>query len=128
MGRVPDNAFYFNGLIDVSGNIAGLIKKNVIKDGDTARLFGAPFSQYAKMEIDFRYYRKLDDDNVWANRIILGAGIPYGNSRELPFIKQFFVGAITVYVHSGAVRLVPELTARRGSTRKDHLFRIKPAM
>lgn len=92
VGRVPDNAFYFNGLIDISGNIAGLIKRNIIKDGDTARLFGAPFSQYAKAEIDFRYYRKLDDDNVWANRIILGAGIPYGNSRELPFIKQFFVG------------------------------------
>jgi outer membrane protein insertion porin family len=91
-GRVPDNAFYFNGLVDVSGNIAGLIKRNVIKDGDTARLFGAPFSQYVKVETDFRYYRKLGNDNVWANRIIIGAGIPYGNSRELPFIKQFFVG------------------------------------
>jgi outer membrane protein assembly factor BamA len=91
VGRVPDNAFYFNGLVDVSGNIAGLIKKNVIKDGDTARFFGAPFSQYLKLETDFRYYRKLGNDNVWANRII-GSGFPYGNSRELPFIKQFFVG------------------------------------
>lgn len=92
VGRVPDNAFYFNGLVDVSGNIAGLIKKSVIKGGDTARLFGAPFSQYLKLETDFRYYRKLDKDNVWANRIIIGAGFPYGNSRELPYIKQFFSG------------------------------------
>ena len=27
-----------------------------------------------------------------ASRIIIGAGIPYGNSKELPFIKQFFIG------------------------------------
>lgn len=92
VGRVPDNAFYFNGLVDVSGNIAGLVKKSVIKSGDTARLFGAPFSQYLKLETDFRFYRKLGNDNVWANRLILGAGFPYGNSQELPFIKQFFVG------------------------------------
>jgi outer membrane protein assembly factor BamA len=31
-------------------------------------------------------------NNRWANRIILGFGLPYGNSIELPFIKQFFVG------------------------------------
>lgn len=92
VGRVPDNAFYFNGLVDVSGNIAGLVKKSVIKAGDTARLFGAPFSQYAKLETDFRYYRNLGGKNVWANRIDIGVGIPYGNSKQLPFIKQFFVG------------------------------------
>lgn len=91
-GRVPDNAFYFNGLLDVSGNIAGLIKKNVIKDGDTARLFGAPFSQYLKVETDLRYYRNLSHGNTWASRIIVGAGFPYGNSKELPYIKQFFSG------------------------------------
>jgi len=92
VGRVPDNAFYFNGLVDVSGNVAGLVKRNVIKSGDTARIFGAPFAQYAKVETDFRYYRNLGGKNVWANRIDVGLGIPYGNSRQLPFIKQFFVG------------------------------------
>jgi outer membrane protein insertion porin family len=90
--RVPDNAFYFNGNIDVSGNVAGLVKKGNAKAGDTARLFGAPFSQYVRLETDFRYYRDLGNKNVWANRIIIGAGFPYGNSLELPFIKQFFIG------------------------------------
>src|SRR5690606_28602956 len=64
----------------------------VIKGGDTARFFGAPFSQYLKVETDFRYYRKLGGDAVWANRIVAGVGFPYGNSKELPFIKQFFIG------------------------------------
>ena len=29
---------------------------------------------------------------IWANRIDLGFGYPHGNSSELPFIKQFFIG------------------------------------
>ncbi len=90
--RIPRNGFFFNGLVDISGNIAGLVKRNVIKAGDTARLFGAPFSQYLKLETDLRYYRQLGNESVWANRIDVGAGFPYGNSDELPFIKQFFIG------------------------------------
>jgi outer membrane protein assembly factor BamA len=91
-GRIPRNGFYFNGLVDLSGNIAGLVKKSVIKSGDTARIFGAPFSQYLKLETDFRYYRQLGNESVWASRIDVGTGFPYGNSKELPFIKQFFIG------------------------------------
>jgi outer membrane protein insertion porin family len=63
-----------------------------IKSGDTAKLFNAAFSQYIKLEGDGRYYQRLGMNNRWANRIILGFGLPYGNSIELPFIKQFFVG------------------------------------
>jgi outer membrane protein assembly factor BamA len=93
-GRPRRNAFYFNGNADVSGNLAGLmISKNSV---GSKNLFGAPFSQYAKLEADIRYYRKLSSSlnspKVWANRLIIGAGFPYGNSREIPFIKQFFIG------------------------------------
>lgn len=94
-GRSPRNAIYFNGLIDVSGNIAGLVMGADAKASDPSRIFGAPFSQYTKLETDFRFYKKLGDrnsPNVWASRLILGAGFPYGNSVELPFIKQFFIG------------------------------------
>jgi outer membrane protein insertion porin family len=90
--RIKRNGFYFNGLVDVSGNIAGLVRKRVIKGGDTARIFGAPFSQYLKLESDFRYYRQLGNESVWASRIDVGVGFPYGNSDEIPFIKQFFIG------------------------------------
>jgi outer membrane protein assembly factor BamA len=90
--RIPRNGFYFNGIADISGNIAGLAKRSVIKGGDTARIFGAPFSQYLKLETDLRYYRQLGNESVWASRIDVGAGFPYGNSKELPYIKQFFVG------------------------------------
>jgi outer membrane protein insertion porin family len=90
--RIPANGFYFNGIVDVSGNIAGLLNKSAIKGGDTVRIFGAPFSQYLKLESDFRYYRQLGNESVWASRIDAGVGFPYGNSAEIPFIKQFFIG------------------------------------
>jgi outer membrane protein insertion porin family len=90
--RIPRNGFYFNGLVDVSGNIAGLVNRGHIKGGDTARIFGAPYSQYLKLESDFRYYRQLGNESVWASRIDAGIGFPYGNSAEIPFIKQFFIG------------------------------------
>ena len=39
-----------------------------------------------------RYYLKLSSTSVLANRAIVGIGFPYGNSLQLPFIKQFFSG------------------------------------
>jgi outer membrane protein insertion porin family len=86
------NTFYFKGAADVAGNIAGLVTGANIKKGDTVKVFNVPFSQYAKMETEFRHYLKLSDVHQLASRIIIGAGFPYGNSDELPFIKQFFIG------------------------------------
>jgi outer membrane protein insertion porin family len=91
--RQQGNGIFFNGLIDLSGNIAGLFTKGTVKNGgDTGRIFGAPFSQYVKLESDFRIYRKVGGTKIWANRLIVGVGMPHGNSAELPFVKQFFVG------------------------------------
>jgi outer membrane protein insertion porin family len=89
--NMPANAFYFNGLADVSGNLAGLVTSTNAKSGKK-ELFGSAFAQYVKLEGDFRYYRRVGLNSVLANRVIAGFGYPYGNSLELPFIKQFFVG------------------------------------
>ena len=92
-GSIPKtNSFYFNGLVGLSGNIAGLLMGANVKKGDTAKIANTPFSQYIKLESDFRYYRKIGLNSTWANRIILGVGIPYGNSVQLPYVKQYFVG------------------------------------
>lgn len=91
-GFQPVNAFYFNGIIDLSGNIAGLVSGANFKEGNEVKIRNVPFAQYIKMEFDGRYYRKLGLYSTWANRVIVGIGIPYGNSVQLPFIKQFFVG------------------------------------
>jgi outer membrane protein assembly factor BamA len=84
--------WYFNGLLDLSGNIAGLVSGANVKQGKEVRLFGSPFSQYFKTELDLRRYLKIGLKGQWANRLIVGVGIPYGNSTRLPFVKQFFAG------------------------------------
>jgi outer membrane protein insertion porin family len=82
---------YFNGIADVSGNLAGvLIKANPITHLKT--ILGASFSQYIKTQADLRYYYTLNAKTRLANRIIVGIGLPYGNSNQLPYIKQFFIG------------------------------------
>lgn len=83
---------YFNGNVDLSGNIAGLITGADVNKGNPKYIFNAQFSQYVKLETDLRYYIHLSGKNVWANRVIVGFGYPYGNSSELPFVKQFFSG------------------------------------
>jgi outer membrane protein assembly factor BamA len=86
------HTIYFKGSLDVAGTLSGLLTGANVKQGDTTKVFGVAFSQYVKMESDFRHYMKLGADSQLASRIIIGAGYGYGNSTELPYIKQFFIG------------------------------------
>lgn len=83
---------YFNGLLDIAGNIAGLVNGSNWKNGEVGTIFGVKFAQFAKAEVDLRYYKRIDQRSQWVNRLIMGFGYPYGNSRQLPFVKQFFAG------------------------------------
>jgi outer membrane protein insertion porin family len=84
--------FYFNGHLDIAGNILGIVKGANWKTNDTVSLFGARFAQYLKTEFDLRYYNRLSQGSNLAARLIIGLGYPYGNNREMPFVKQFFAG------------------------------------
>lgn len=84
--------WYFNGLLDLSGNLLGLVTGANAKAGKEVNFFGSPFSQYIKTELDTRRYFRAGRNGQWANRVIVGVGYPYGNSTVLPFVKQFFAG------------------------------------
>src|SRR5690606_8855062 len=86
------NTIYYRGRLDLAGNLAGLISGGNAKEGNQKEIFGVPFSQYAKIENDFRFYHKLDDKNSIATRLIAGVAYPYGNSEHIPFSRQFFIG------------------------------------
>ncbi|MDR7372789.1 BamA/TamA family outer membrane protein [Flavobacterium aquidurense] len=92
MQKRKKNTFYFSGEADLAGNITGLLTGANVKDGNQKSIFDVPFSQYAKFRGDFRHYLKLGRESQLASRIIVGAGIPYGNSNVLPTSKQFVVG------------------------------------
>ena len=83
--------FYFNGLADFSGNLTGLLVPQDPLSGKK-KLFGTPISQYLKAQTDFRYFLQFSNKARLANRLLLGFGYPYGNSQQLPYIKQYFIG------------------------------------
>ncbi len=84
------NVFFINGNLDAAGNIAGLLNK--ADSAFSKKIAGAYFAQYVKLEMDARYTRKLAGKSQWANRMVIGIGMPYGNSAYLPFTKQFIIG------------------------------------
>ena len=92
METAKKHTIYYKGMFDTSGILTGLITGSNVKKGDTIKVSGVAFSQFIKIENDFRYYMKLGSESQLASRIIVGAGYGYGNSTELPFIKQFFIG------------------------------------
>ncbi|WP_118972803.1 translocation and assembly module lipoprotein TamL [Taibaiella koreensis] len=82
--------FYFNGLIDLSGNLVGIAQK--ASPENPGKIFGSNYAQYLKAQVDFRYYYNLTPKTVLAARALFGYGYSYGNSSRLPNVKQFFSG------------------------------------
>lgn len=72
--------------IDIAGNALSALS------GGKKKVFGLEYAQYAKADVDFRYYLKWGVEQVLVTRLYAGWGIPYGNSNTMPFVKQFFSG------------------------------------
>lgn len=92
------NFWFFRGLADVSGNTLGLLTRIFSPERDEAgerRIFGVPYLQYAKLEIDLRRYMHLGAERQLIARVNAGVGVPYGNNQEfLIFEKSFFAGGM----------------------------------
>lgn len=91
MSKRP-NTIYYKGTLDLAGNITGLLTGANVKKDKEKTIFGVPFSQYAKIENDFRFYHKFTEKTSLATRLIAGVAYPYGNSEHIPFSRQFFSG------------------------------------
>jgi outer membrane protein insertion porin family len=89
--RRPNN-YYFNGNVDLSGNLLGLFTGANINKGKQVEIFKVPFAQYLRFEADFRHYLTINKNSMLASRITGGVGFAYGNSITMPFIKEFFAG------------------------------------
>lgn len=86
------NTYYFKGGLNLSGNLLGLIQGADYKKDEIKKLFGAVYSQFIKIDLDGRYYLKLGTYSELATRMVLGMSYSYGNSRSLPYLKQFSAG------------------------------------
>ncbi|MBI5217847.1 MAG: BamA/TamA family outer membrane protein [Bacteroidia bacterium] len=85
---------FFSATIETAGNMPGLYysSTNAAKDGEYYKMLNVRYAQYLKSDIDYRFYHFFSTKNNLASRVFLGLGFPYGNSNELPFVKQYFCG------------------------------------
>jgi len=89
------NFIYFRGSLDVGGNTLALLSNIFNTPRDTSgyrTFFGYTFAQYTKAEIDLRFYKSLGGDRQFILRFNPGLGVPYGNSTQLIFEKNFYTG------------------------------------
>ncbi|WP_167856891.1 translocation and assembly module lipoprotein TamL [Hymenobacter aquaticus] len=98
------NQIYFSGGIEGSGNLAYLVsnlagREKVTNPADNSQaytFFNQEFSQYTKVDLELRNYFRTSTNptsgNKIATRLLIGAGIPYLNSKVLPYLKQYGIG------------------------------------
>ncbi len=81
--------------LESAGNLlsalSGIIPYNE-NDTDQLLVFGVPFSQYIKTEVDYIKHWGLSSTDVLAFRSFFGLAIPYGNSNSIPFVRSYFAG------------------------------------
>lgn len=71
-----------------------IVDGNVDSNG-VREFFGVPFSQYVRFTGEFTRYHYHGHRNTFVTRLILGIGIPYGNSQDMPYEKSFYGGGPT---------------------------------
>ena len=79
---------------EVAGNLLYALSSltHEKKHNGVYRLFGIQYSQYAKAEVDYSIARNFADRHSVAFHVGAGIGVPYGNSRAMPFEKRFYAG------------------------------------
>lgn len=58
-------------------------------------IFDVPFSQYLRLIAEFKRYFYFGQKSTFVARMMAGIGIPYGNSKAMPYEKSFFGGGPT---------------------------------
>ena len=87
----PDNTFNWSFTVQEAGNLFWSVYELCGSKGEK-KLFGTPFSQFIKGTTQVVYGRRLWGDNWLVSRVALGAAYAYGNSQEVPYAEQFYVG------------------------------------
>ena len=87
-----DNNINFSFMVQEAGNLFWSIYEACGKRGEK-KLFGTPFSQFVKGQVQLVYSRRLGRADSWlVTRAMVGAAHAYGNSSEVPYAEQFYCG------------------------------------
>lgn len=72
------------------------------------KMFGTPFSQFVRAQTQLVWNRKISSMNL-VSRFLLGAAHAFGNSSEVPYSSQFYIGG------ANSVRAFPVRSIGPGS-------------
>ncbi|MFH2142094.1 MAG: BamA/TamA family outer membrane protein [Bacteroidota bacterium] len=88
------NFSYLRFNFEPAGNFLSTINKltKTTNEGGSYMVMDRKYAQYTKSDFDFRYYQILSGTNKLVFRFFAGAGVPYGNSTSIPFVKQYYSG------------------------------------
>jgi outer membrane protein assembly factor BamA len=87
-----NNKVNFTFSVQEAGNIFWGIYKLAGVNGEK-ELFGTPFSQFVKGQMQLVYSRRVAGTDSWlVCRGAVGAAHAYGNSSEVPYAEQFYCG------------------------------------
>lgn len=87
------NGINFQASLTEAGNLFWAIWRAAGVKGSKT-LFHTPFSQFVKGQAQLVYNRRLvPGEEQWlVSRILIGAAHAYGNSAEVPYSEQFYIG------------------------------------
>jgi len=88
------NYIYLRANLESSGGFLSLLNNTpLINDKDDHHeLFGIRYAQFLRGDVDFRQYLKLGEKTWFVFRELVGLGLPYGNSYDMPFERSFYSG------------------------------------
>lgn len=91
------NYIYIRANLESSGAFLSLFNStSLIKDQDDHHeLLGIRYAQYLRGDVDFRQYYRMGSKTWLVFRQLVGLGIPYGNSYDMPFERSFYSGGST---------------------------------
>jgi len=90
------HTLYLGESIDIAGNLISAVTTAIHGQRPDKEnpymLLGLPYSQFIRIKNELRYLYNPARKHQWAARFIASAGVPYGNSTTIPYVRQYFVG------------------------------------
>ena len=89
---IGNNSFMWSISATEAGNIAYCLWRAFgVKKGEM-NIMGTPFSQFIKAQTQLVWTRRLFGEHKLVGRVLVGAAYAYGNSSEVPYMEQFYIG------------------------------------
>ena len=92
------NFYVLHLSVESAGNLlsatSGLLGAVADSNG-VNQIFGSPYAQYVRLGGEVTRYLYIGQRSTLVGRLLVGAGLPYGNSLSMPYEKSFFGGGPT---------------------------------